>query len=333
MRDVAERAGVSLKTVSRVVNAETGVSDGLADRVRGAVQALDYRHNLAARNLRLSRQGACSFAVLVQDLSNSYSARLLRGVDELARRHHIVMIAASLEEEAERERDLVADLINRRVDGLLLMPASHDQSYLAADVEAGFKVVIIDRPPGGLDADSVLLDNVAGAQLATSHLLSRGHRRVAIVTDDQRIVTAQERLWGYRRALAAKGVDFDPGIVRTARTVADAAAQVCELLGRTDPPTAIFAARNDVTQGAVSALRERGLSQRVALVGFDDFPLADALVPAVTVVGHDAAEAGRRAAQLLLDRLAGSTLAPQHVVLATRLIQRGSGEIGPTARS
>lgn len=331
MRDVAERAGVSLKTVSRVVNAEAGVSDGLADRVRGAVQALDYRHNLAARNLRLSRQGACSFAVLVQDLSNSYSAALLRAIDDVARQHQIVMIAASLDEEAERERDLVADLIRRRVDGLILMPASHDQSYLWADVRAGFKVVIIDRAPGGLETDSVLVDNVAGAELATAHLLSHGHRRIGILTDDQRILTAQERLRGYRRALAAAGVDFDPEVVRSARTAADSVRQTGELLSLAEPPTAIFTARNDVTQGAVTALRKRGVSAEVALVGFDDFPLADELVPAVTVIGQEAGAVGRRATALLLDRLHGSTVAPQHVVLPTRLIVRGSGEIRPQA--
>jgi LacI family transcriptional regulator len=332
MRDVARRAGVSLKTVSRVVNAESGVSDELAAKVREAAASLDYRHNLAARNLRLSQPGITSFAVLVQDLSNGYSAELLRAVDDVARRRQSVMIAASLDEEADRERDLVANLINRRVDGLILMPASQDLSYLAADMAAGFRVVIIDRAIGGVDTDSVLVDNVAGAALGTKHLLEHGHRRVAVVTDDQGIVTAQERLHGYRQALCAAGVTYDPELVGSARTAADASEQVMALMSRPDPPTAIFAARNDVSLGAVMALRQSGRSSEVALVGFDDFPLASVLVPALTVVAQDPAEVGRRAAGLLLDRLSGNTAAPQHLVLQTRLIARGSGEITPAVR-
>ena len=330
MRDVASRAGVSLKTVSRVVNNELGVSPLLAERVHAAAQQLDYRHNLAARSLRLSAQGTASFAVLVQDLSNGYSASLLRAVDDLARQQDIVMIAASLDEEAERERDLVANLINRRVDGLILMPASRDQSYLAAEIRAGFKVVIIDRPAGGLDTDSVAVDNYAGARLATSHLVSHGHRRIAVVSDDLRIITAGERRAGYRAALHEAGLEVDDSLARSARTVTDAARAVLDLLAGPHPPTAIFAARNDVSQGAVVALRQAGRSADVALVGFDDFPLAEVLVPAVTVVEQQAAEVGRRAAELLLDRLGGGTGETQHVVLPTRLVVRGSGEIRPS---
>lgn len=327
MRDVASRAGVSLKTVSRVVNSESGVSTELAEKVRTAAQSLDYRHNLAARNLRLAQQGATSFAVLVQDLRNNYSASLLRAIDDVARQHGMVMIAASLDEEAERERDLVANLIKRRVDGLILMPASRDQSYLRADVGAGFEVVFIDRPPRFLAADSVVVDNVAGAELATAHLLRYGHRRIAIVTDDQRIVTAQERLRGYRHALSVAGVEFDPAVVRSARTLADAHREVRLLLNQKTPPTAVFTARNDITQGAVIALQQHGVSEVVALVGFDDFPLADMLAPRVTVVMQDAAEVGRRATDLLIDRLNGCDTAPQRLVLPTQLIARGSGEI------
>jgi len=332
MRDVASLAGVSLKTVSRVVNSESGVSDELIDKVRAAAQTLDYRHNLAARNLRLTRRETASFAVLVQDLSNGYAAALLRAIDDVARQRQVVMITASLDEEADRERDLVANLINRRVDGLILMPASHDQSYLVTDMAAGFKVVMIDRAPTGVDSDSVLVDNVGGAAMATAHLIDHGHRRVAIVTDDLRIATAQQRLKGYRQALSTVGLPYDPALAGSARTVADAAQQVHQLLSESDPPTAIFAARNDISQGAVLALRQHRLADEVALVGFDDFPLADLLVPALTVVSQDPAQVGRRAAEMLLDRLEGIHVNLGHVLLQPRLITRGSGEITPPAR-
>jgi LacI family transcriptional regulator len=331
MHDVASHAGVSLKTVSRVVNAEAGVSPALATKVQASVLLLGYRHNLAARNLRRSQQRTASFAVLVQDLSNSYSAALLRAVDDVARLNDTVMISASLDEEEERERTLVWDLIKRRVDGLILMPASHDQSYLQHELAAGFAVVTIDRPPSNLAADSVVVDNLGGARMATSHLLRHGHRRIAIISDDERIITAQQRREGYRSALEAAGLGVDRALMRSARTVAGAASAVHELLALSEPPTAIFSARNDVTRGVVVALRQVDAASTIALVGFDDLPMADVLQPALTVVEQQAMEVGRRSAGLLLERLQGSNAPPQRVVLPTYLIERGSGEIAPPA--
>lgn len=329
MHDVADQAGVSVKTVSRVVNDEPGVSSLLAGKVRLAMQQLDYRHNLAARNLRRSQHRTASFAVLVQDLGNPYSAALLRAVDDVARRHGAMMISASLDEEEDRERDLVADLINRRVDGLILMPATHDQSYLQTEVRAGFAVVTIDRSPSNFITDSVVVDNVGGAELATTHLLAHGHRRIALITDDQRILTAQQRLQGYRSALQGASVEVDPKLIRATRTVPGAVTAVHELLALTDAPTAIFSARNEITRGVVAGLRQAGASDWMALVGFDDLPTAELLAPAVTVVDQQAGEVGRRAAELLLCRLNGCDSPPKSVVLPTYLIPRGSGELPP----
>ncbi|HET9873517.1 MAG TPA: LacI family DNA-binding transcriptional regulator [Propionibacteriaceae bacterium] len=329
MRDVAARAGVSLKTVSRVVNLEPGVSPRLAENVQEAARELDYRHNLAARHLRQSLQRTNSLAVLVQDLSNFYSAELIRAIDDVARAREIVVISASLDEEEDRERDVVANLINRRVDGLIMMPASRDQSYLSAQIEAGFAVVIIDRPPGNLAADTVTVDNHSGAAEATAHLIAHGHRRIAVITDDQRILTAHARLSGYRAALQRAGIGPDASLVRTARTRADATSLVHGLLQLEDPPTAIFAARNAITEGAVAALQQVGASSTVALVGFDDIPSGDLLSPAVTVIRQDVAEVGRRATQLLLHRLDDRSLPPHDIVIPTELVARGSGEIRP----
>lgn len=327
MKDVATRAGVSIKTVSRVVNLESGVSPRLVSRVREAAQQLDYRHNLAARNLRQSRQRTSSFAVLVQDLSNGYSADLIRAVEDVARGHDVAVVSASLDEEEDRERDLVANLIKRRVDGLILMPASHDQSYLAEQIRVGFGVVIVDRPPSNLAADTVMVDNVGGARLATAHLIGYGHHRIAIITDQPRILTAEARLDGYQWALREAGLELDQSLVRTARTRPEGAAAVHALIAQPDPPTAIFSARNTITEGVVAALQQAGLSHRIALVGFDDLPMADLVAPGITVIRHNTFEVGHRAAELLLARLAGSSEAPLTVVVPTTLITRGSGEI------
>lgn len=329
MRDVAALAGVSLKTVSRVVNLETGVSENLIDRVRVATEQLDYRHNLAASNLRRHEQRTGSIAVLVQDLSNGYSADLLRSIDDAFRERNVVVLSASLDEEEDRERQLIDNLIRRRVDGLIMMPASHDQSYLQAEMRAGFAVVIIDRPPSHIMADSVLVDNTQGACQGTLHLISAGHRRIAAISDEHRIATARDRYAGYVQAMNCAGLVIDESLVCTARTDEESVAAVRGLFDLPNPPTAIFSARNTITAKVVRTLRELDLSRSVALVGFDDIPMADLVDPAITVVRQKSALVGRTAARLLQMRLDGDDSAVQSIVLSPELIVRGSGEIRP----
>ncbi len=326
MRDVAALAGVSLKTVSRVVNNEGSVSDELALRVTRAVEQLRYRHNLAASNLR-SGQRSRAVALLVQDLSNEYSAILLREISDIARDRGIVVLSASLDEEEARERELVANFIGRRIDGMIMMPASSDQSYLQPDIAAGFAVVMIDREPRGLSADSVVVDNAEGAHRATTHLIEHGHTRIALVSDDPRVTTAQDRRRGYEQALARAGIAIDPSLIRAARTVDASTVQVGELLRLDDPPTAIFAARNTSTSGAAIALKREGRSHSVALVGFDELQLAELADPGITTLAQDPAHVGREAVRLLLERLDGFAGEPRRLVLPTSLTPRGSGEI------
>lgn len=331
MRDVAALAGVGIKTVSRVINGEAGVSDHTALRVRRAVEQLGYRHNLTASNLRRGQRTA-SVGVLLQDVGNSFSAGLLRAVEDHARMRDVVVLSASLDEEEERERHLVRDFVSRRVDGLLLMPASHDQTYLQTDLRAGVAVVLVDRPPNGLDVDHVVVDNRGGTREAVEHLLERGHRRIAYIGDLSTISTARERLAGYRETLAAHGIEVDPLLVHgDIRSAEQARGLVHRLLTAHDPPTALFTARNVLTIGAVQALRDRGSSRRVALVGFDDFPMSDLLDPAVTVVRQNVERIGRTAAELLFARMDGSDAPVRQIVLPAQLMPRGSSAFGPPA--
>jgi LacI family transcriptional regulator len=329
IKDVAALAGVSLKTVSRVINREAGVSPAMAERVQRAVVQLDYRHNLAASNLRRGHRTS-SIGVLLHDIGNSFSATLLRAVEDRARPRGIAVFSASLDDEAEREALLATDLVSRRVDGLILMPTSPSQGYLVSDVLAGLAVVAVDRPVKGADVDTVVVDNLEGAAAATRHLAGHGHERIALLTDLTSIWTAAQRYEGYLRGLAASRVPFDAELVVTdVRTSEDATAVVHRLLALADPPTAIFAARNNLGIGAVRALRQLNLADTVALVAFDDFPMADLVTPAITVVQQDITEVGRVAAELLFAQLDGEGGPPQKVVLPTTLVPRGSGEIPP----
>ena len=333
MRDVAALAGVSLKTVSRVVNAEAGVKPEVRTRVQEAAARLDYRPNLTASNLRRSSGRTRTVGALLQDISNSFSAALLRSLEDVARARGVALLAASLDEDPDRERTLVADLVARRVDGLVLMPATDRQDYLAAELRAGLPTVFVDRPPRGVDADSVLVNNAGGAAIATRHLLDHGHTRIAYLGDATRIRTAADRLAGYRQALGEAGVPVPEDLVVAGLRDSDAAQRaVLALMALADPPTAVFSSRNSVSIGAVRGLRDAGRQHEVALVGFDDFPLADVLEPALSVVRQDVARIGASVGELLFRRLDGDTGEPRHVRIEPTLVPRGSGEL-PAARA
>ncbi|WP_433012314.1 LacI family DNA-binding transcriptional regulator [Kribbella sp. CA-294648] len=332
MKDVAQLAGVSVKTVSRVVNGEPGASAVVRERVLRAAERLDYRHNLGASTLRRKDARSGIVGALLQDVGNSFSAGLLRALEDTLRPSGLSVLAASLDEEPERERDIVSDLVARRADGLVLMPASHRHEYLLSERRAGLPLVFVDRRPHGVDCDSVTIDNQLGADLATAHLIAGGHQRIAMLSDLHEIETAQERIAGYRAALDKAHLGFDPELlVHSVRSEDEAARVIAGLLGTADPPTAFVTGRNIITIGAVRALRAADVARKVALVGFDDFPLADLIEPALTVIRQDVRRIGTEVGRILLDRLAGDSGPPQHVVLEPTLVRRGSGEIPPPA--
>jgi LacI family transcriptional regulator len=328
MRDVAAVASVSLSTVSRVVNGDPQVQAELVARVEDAVEVLGYRRDLTASTLRRANRVSASIGLVFEDVANPFQSALHRSVEEVAWSRGVLTFAGSSTEDGARERELALGFCARRVDGLIIVPAGADHSYLLRERDNGVALVFVDRPPSFIGADAVLSDNLGGARTAVSHLLAGGHRRIGFLGDQQRIFTAVERLRGYREALAAHGVPYDPWLVRVELHDSDASRRAAlDLLRGPDAPTAVFASQNLVTVGAVHALADLGMRDRVALVGFDDVVLADVLDPALTVVAQDPAALGRVAAELLFARLDGDASPPKRVVLPTTLIQRGSGEL------
>jgi LacI family transcriptional regulator len=323
MRDVAERAGVSLKTVSRVINAEAGVATATAERVGEAIIALGFQRNDLARSLRHGLSSS-TLGLVIEDVANPFYSAVAQAVETAARERGFLLITASAREDAERERELVSALVGRRVDALLIVPAGADQRYVDT-MRGRTAFVYIDRPPGGLDADTVLLDDAGGARQAVEHLIARGHRRIACVADRTEVYTARERVAGYEAALAAAGIAVDPELIRPGSPDAlHAEGIVAELLELPPDrrPTAFFSANNRNTIGALHALA--GRVEEVALVGFDDFELADLL--GITVVRVDAGRLGTEAASLAFARLDGDERPPQRVTIPTELVERGSGE-------
>jgi LacI family transcriptional regulator len=328
MKDVAALAGVGIKTVSRVFNDVPTVAPELVERVRTAADELGYRPNLTAASLRRTGGRTNTIGLLLEDVSNPFSSAVHRAVEDYARARGALVLAGSLDEDPHREQELARTLIDRRVDGLIVMPAGNNHEYVLAEQRAGTPFVFIDRPPSPLVADAVVSDNRGGARHAVEHLLQTGHRRIAYLGDDLAIATAEERFLGFRDATSAARLPVDDRFVQHGLRDAGHAKQVTLEMCRQDPPDAIFASRNVISVGVVQALHKLGLQHRIALVGFDDIPLADLVDPGITVVAQDPTEIGRRAAQRLFDRLHGNEAPPSVHVVATQLVQRGSGELG-----
>jgi LacI family transcriptional regulator len=330
MREVAAVAGVSLTTVSRVVNGATDVDAQLAERVREAIALLGYRRDLAATMLRRSDRASATIGLLLEDVANPFFSALHRGVEDVARQRGVLVFAGSSDENPDRERELIEGLVAHGVDGLIIAPTAGDHSFLVRERDAGVLLVFVDRPPRFLDADAVISDNAGGSRAAVEHLIERGHRRIAHLGDRAELHTAGERLRGYREALERHGLVEDPELIVEGLLSQERASEATrQLVALAEPPTALFTSQNLITVGAFQALRDAGLRHTVAIVGFDDIVLADSLDPPLTVVAQDPAALGREAAELLFSRLDGYDGPSRNVVVSAPLIVRGSGELAP----
>jgi LacI family transcriptional regulator len=323
MKDVASRAGVALKTVSRVVNSEPGVTPETAGRVLGAIEELGFRRNESARLLRTGRTATLGF--IAGSWAEPDDVAVCRGVEAVARERGYLMYSGSTDGDAGVEERLALAMCARRVDGLIIIPTPGSHDYLVSEIEAGVATVFVLRSPELVHADAVLPDPRAAARDAIAHLAAYGHRRIGFVgaTAGERHSALRD---GYAQAMAAAGLAADP-----AWQALDAAA----LAGADLPVTAVFCASQALTLAALRALAARGpdpaARRRVAVVGFGDFDLADVVSPPVTVVSYDPVLVGYTAGELLVSRLAGQQAAPRLVEVPVRLIARGSAEFPPAS--
>ncbi|MFH8570127.1 LacI family DNA-binding transcriptional regulator [Streptomyces sp. NPDC017993] len=329
LSDVAERVGVSAKTVSRVLNEDGPVSEATRTKVLAVVEELGFRPNLMARNMRVGARDS-TIGLVVPDMGNPFFGTVAGSVEEVVRERGLTLLMGSSSEQQPREHALVTAFLARRISGLLVVPAAgNDHRYLRRERESGLPVVFLDRPATGLTADAVVSANEEGARQGVAHLAARGHQRIAFIGDrPSTLYTRKMRLRGYRRALTEAGLGYDPSLVVTAHDPYAAGVAARRLLDAADPPTAVFAANNLASLGVVPALAEMA-RRDVALVGFDDLPLAAVLEPGLTVVAQDAAALGRAAAEQVLARLGGDRSGARTRMVPVRLIERGSGELPP----
>jgi LacI family transcriptional regulator len=324
LRDVATTAGVSLRTASRVLNDDPRVAATTRDRVRRVMEDLSYTPDLMARSLRGGTDA--TVGLVVESIADPFFAALIEAVEDAGSGQGRSVLVASTHGDQDRASRVLGELLRRRVAGLLVVPTGGDHSWLA---DAGPALVCVDRPASGLDADVVRIDDEEAAYLGVSHLIAHGHRRIAYVGDYANVITSAERLAGYRKALVDHGLPVPDHLIHADCPTADAAGvAMSALLVGTDQPTAVFSAATRCSLGVVPAMHRLGRTD-VALVGFGDFAMADALDPAASVVDHDGAAVGRAAATRLLRRIQEPELAPATVHVPVALIERGSGELAP----
>lgn len=326
MRDVAAVAGVSAKTVSRVVNNDRYVSEDVRTRVLRAIDDLGYVPNSLARSFRSGRDAAIGIAV--PDIADPFFARATLAIERVARTRGAAVLVTSLGGEPDREREAVEALLVRQLSGLVLAPVSDDQSYLRP-WQARTALLFMDRAPGRLAADSIAEDDFGGSLAATAHLVAHGHRRIAFVGDSTLVPTTARRLDGYRAALAAAGIDPDPDLLCLGTGVDRGdVGDVRDLLALRRPPTAVFSSNARCSLVTLPRLHAAGRAD-VAFISFGDFDMSDVVAPAVTVVDQDPSALGTVAAEALFARVADPSRRRSRRVLPVRLVRRASCAMRP----
>jgi LacI family transcriptional regulator len=325
VKEVAQYAGVSTATVSRVLSGSCVVSDELRQRVQGAIEKLDYHPNQLGRNLR--KQVTNIIGLIVSDIQNPFFTSLMRGIQDTLRDKSYVLLSANSDENPEQEMIHLETFRSEGVAGVIFTPSRLNYAHDIKSLQRSMLLVAVDRRPANLEVDTVMADNAGGTLAATMHLIELGHRRIGYISGPKRISTSEERSLGYQSAMRAAGLEIHPGLFQIGNFRQQGGYEAMKrMLDLPEPPTAVLSANNLMTLGALQAIHDRCLviPDDIAIIGFDDMSWAASLQPPLTVVAQSPYEMGQTSARLLLERLTDSTLPLRHVVLQTRLIVRAS---------
>jgi LacI family transcriptional regulator len=320
IKDVAEKAGVSPATVSRVIGSRGYVSDKNRRKIQAAIRELGYQPNVLARSM--VTKSTCIIGLVVTDILNPFFAHLARGVEKVTWQEGFTLILANTDEDPDRETAVVRTLQAQQVDGLILVPSTSLPSpHLSELVDRKVPLVLVDRSVRNLAVDTVMVDNEHGAYQAVSYLVQKGHSQVGVILDNPEISTNIERLAGYRRALEEAGIPYREDLIRSCQYTEQSAHDIAaEMIARADPPSAIFTTNNFMTLGALNAIIERGMKipEQIAIVGFDDLELPWMGPAQISTVRQPVHEMGNVAAQRLLARIRGDQSPALEIRLKTR---------------
>jgi LacI family transcriptional regulator len=325
MRDVAERAGVSVSTISHVINETRPVSDELRQRVLAAMDELGYQPNRLARSLR--RGETHTIGMVVPDSANPFFAEVARGIEDTSFEYGYSLILCNSDGDLEKELFYTNVLTEKQVDGILFVAAGVSTEHICALQERHIPVVVVDREIPNVSVDEVLTDNARGGWLATRHLLELGHRRFGCITGPSNLTPSAERVTGYRQAVEEDGVPVDEVLIVKGDFQYEGGYRAArQLLAMDDPPTAIFACNDLMAVGAISAAVELGrkVPSDLSVVGFDDVPLASFTNPPLTTVVQLKYEMGVIATTMLLERMHDCDMPPRRRMLDTTLVIRQS---------
>jgi LacI family transcriptional regulator len=331
MKHIARHAGVSIGTVSHVINGSAKVGEDLRLRVLGAIHSLGYQRSELARGLR--RNQTSIVGMIVPDITNPFFTAVVRGAEDIAYQNSYRLMLCNTDNDSVKEVAYWQELRKYRPAGLILIPSVDSQLERVQD-DRGLPVVCLDRLPAGWQSDSITADNVNGALAATNHLLRLGHRMIGIITGNLRLANAAARLEGFRAAMRKAKIQIEPGYIQEGRFDRLSGDERMRVLLQLQPrPTAIFASNDMTALGALEALREAGLRcpEDISLVGFDDLEFSKFVLPALTTVSQPGYQMGAKGATLLIKRLQGAVDPPQHLVLPTELRPRDSTAPPPSA--
>jgi DNA-binding LacI/PurR family transcriptional regulator len=327
LTEVAKKAGVSIATVSRVINNNANVNPETRAKVEHAIKLLRYKPNRVAKRLRNKNASGNLLGVLIPDIQNPFYVEVLRGIEDVSYAHRYALIMCNFSQDEKKEQMYLDILQSESIDGLIAAPASeHDQKVVNL-VKSGLPIVCVDRGLVDVDVDVVLVENRNGAFAAVDHLAKKGYKRIAYISGLSQIPSSRQREQGYIEALQANNLPVDKALIKYGDSRHLSSMMLCEeLLNAANPPDAIFTGNNLITLGALEAINRKGLNipNDVAIIGFDDMHFANSLNPPLTAVRQPAYEIGKRAAELLIQRINDPSRPTVNMILKTELMLRRS---------
>lgn len=327
LKKVAEKAGVSIATVSRVINNSPNVNPETRIRIEKIVKDLKYTPNRVAKRLRNRNASGNLLGVLIPDIQNPFYIEVLRGIEDVAYKKKYALIVCNFSQDETKEKLYLDILQSESVDGLIAAPThEHDQKVINV-VKTGLPIVCVDRGLVDADVDVVLVDNRKGAFTAVDYLAKKGYKRIAYISGIPKLPSSRERELGYRDALDANSLPAYDELIRYGDSRHDSGVKLCdELLNLSKPPDAIFTGNNLITLGALETIHKKGLKipDDVAIIGFDDMYWSISLNPPLTAVRQPAYEIGKCAAEQLISRITNPDRPTSNMILKTELMIRNS---------
>lgn len=327
MNDVAKKAGVSIVTVSRVINNSANVNEGTRTRVLKAIKELRYQPSRVAKRLRSKTVSGNLLGVMIPDIQNPFYVDVLRGIEDVAYNHNYAIIMCNFGQDEVKERMYLEILQSESIDGLIVAPVRENDPKVTELLRGGLPMVCVDRGISDENVDVVLVDNQKGAFMAVDHLAKCGYKRIAYIAGKPEIPSSRYREKGYLEALELHGLKVDRSLIKYGDSKHHSGVELCEdLLAMDNPPDAIFTGNNLITLGALETIHRRKLiiPSEIAIVGFDDMYWSNSLNPPLTAVRQPAYEIGKRAAELLIQRIGEPRRPTIQMVLNTELMIRSS---------